>query len=364
MRHFYLYIILQLNIILGIFSVCSAQVIEGDIGLTTQAEVNSFSGTSITGDLFISGVDIVDLATLSTLTSIGGNLNIYSNTELTNLNGLNNLDSVGSDLNLDMNSILTNIEGLHSITFIGGKLRILQQNILTNLDGLSNLTIIGQSLHIETNRALINIDGLSNLSSIGDRMIILNNRTLTNIDGLMNLISIGGLLSIDLNRAVTNLDGLINLTSVGGNLYVVDNDSLISFCGLFTLLNSNGLSGNYDVNSNLVNPTQQEIINGGSCVTSISPEYKRNPFHYKLEQNYPNPFNPKTIIPFNVKEFTFVKLKIYNISGQLVSTLVDKRMQKGKYEVLFNASEIASGIYFYHIQIGNYQAIKKMILVR
>jgi arabinoxylan arabinofuranohydrolase len=88
------------------------------------------------------------------------------------------------------------------------------------------------------------------------------------------------------------------------------------------------------------------------------------PEDYSLEQNYPNPFNPLTTISFDVKELTSVRLKIYTISGQLVSTLVDKKMQPGQYKVTFNAGDIASGIYFYQIQMGNYQSVKKMILLR
>lgn len=89
-----------------------------------------------------------------------------------------------------------------------------------------------------------------------------------------------------------------------------------------------------------------------------------DPKHFQLLQNYPNPFNPKTTISFDVKELTSVILKIYNINGQLVSTLVDRRIQPGHYEVQFNAELLASGIYFYHIRMGEFKSVKKMIVLQ
>jgi hypothetical protein len=365
MRHIKLYTILQANILIfGLLSVCGAQVIEGDLGLSTQAEVNSFNGTSITGDLFISGTDIVDLATLSTLTSVGGDLTLYLNTELTNLNGLNNLDSVGNDLHLDKNYKLTNIDALSNIAFLGGDLFILQQNILTNLDGLSNLTSVGKNLTLENNYGLTNIDGLSNLTSVGNRVLILNNRKLTNLDGLINLTYIGGFLSIHRNKVLTNLDGLMNLTFIGSYLSIVDNDSLKSFCGLFALLNTNGLSGYYDVNSNLVNPTQQQIIDDGPCTTSISSENEVRPNYYKLEQNYPNPFNSTTTFSYQLKSKSNIRLSIYDVSGKYIQTIVNESQSAGEYSISFNANHLASGIYFYILEVDSYVLIRKMLLVK
>jgi len=109
----------------------------------------------------------------------------------------------------------------------------------------------------------------------------------------------------------------------------------------------------------LLNPTKQEVLDAGSC-SPISSVVK----DYKLLQNYPNPFNPTTTISFEVKESTSVLLKIYSISGQLVSTLIDKKMQQGRHSVTFNASNLASGIYFYHIQMGHSKLTKKMTLLQ
>jgi hypothetical protein len=85
---------------------------------------------------------------------------------------------------------------------------------------------------------------------------------------------------------------------------------------------------------------------------------------YNLHQNYPNPFNPETNIEFEVKENCHVDLKIYDIQGRLVSTLINKSMSAGSYKVNFLANRLASGVYFYSIKMGDYKATKKMILNR
>ena len=102
----------------GLFSASSAQVIEGSVYLTTQEEVNAFTGISITDSLTISGSDIVDLSALSTLTSVGGRLSVRDNDALSNLAGLSNLTSVGGDLRIYENDLLNNLDGLSNLVII------------------------------------------------------------------------------------------------------------------------------------------------------------------------------------------------------------------------------------------------------
>lgn len=83
-----------------------------------------------------------------------------------------------------------------------------------------------------------------------------------------------------------------------------------------------------------------------------------------LEQNYPNPFNPTTSIKFSIPKQEFVNLKVYDILGKEITTLVNEVKSAGNYEVNFNASNLPSGTYFYRIQSGNYVETKKMILIK
>ncbi|MBV6421184.1 MAG: hypothetical protein DAHOPDDO_02457 [Ignavibacteriaceae bacterium] len=95
------------------------------------------------------------------------------------------------------------------------------------------------------------------------------------------------------------------------------------------------------------------------------------PKEFKLEQNYPNPFNPTTTIQYQIpaspnpsKGGAFVSLKIYDILGSEVVTLVNAEQKPGYYEVEFNASHLASGMYVYRLQAGEYISTKKMLMIK
>ena len=88
------------------------------------------------------------------------------------------------------------------------------------------------------------------------------------------------------------------------------------------------------------------------------------PRYYVLSQNYPNPFNPKTMINYQLSMTIFVDLSIYNILGQKVITLVTKRQPAGKHQVEWDASGFASGLYYYQLKTGEFQDVKKMILLK
>jgi len=88
------------------------------------------------------------------------------------------------------------------------------------------------------------------------------------------------------------------------------------------------------------------------------------PTEYVLEQNYPNPFNPSTKIDFSIPTDNSVQIKVYNVLGMEVATLLNEHRQAGTHNIEFNASNLSSGIYFYKIISGKYSEIKKMILLR
>jgi len=83
-----------------------------------------------------------------------------------------------------------------------------------------------------------------------------------------------------------------------------------------------------------------------------------------LYQNYPNPFNPTTNIEFHVKETGFVDLRIYNILGEEITKLVNKKMAPGKHSVVFNAEHLPSGVYIYKLSVNDFVESKKMILTK
>lgn len=88
------------------------------------------------------------------------------------------------------------------------------------------------------------------------------------------------------------------------------------------------------------------------------------PNEFKLTQNYPNPFNPTTSISYELPAADFVSLKVFNLLGKEVASLVSEKQNAGSYKVEFNAASLASGIYFYKLQAGSFTSIKKMTLIK
>jgi len=98
--------------------------------------------------------------------------------------------------------------------------------------------------------------------------------------------------------------------------------------------------------------------------TAVRPLPQGVPVAFALEQNYPNPFNPTTSIEFSVPSTSQVQLKVYNLLGQEVSTLVNGEMKAGYHAVTFDASRLASGVYLYKITAGNFVSTRKMVLMK
>ena len=128
-----------------------------------------------------------------------------------------------------------------------------------------------------------------------------------------------------------------------------------------------------DISSGIYKYRLKQIDFDGSFEysTKIEVEVDFTPKDYVLYQNYPNPFNPTTIIKYEIPSVTLrraqsdimVSLKVYDVLGNEVATLVNEESQPGVYEVEFNASSLSSGIYLYKLQAGKFIQTKKMILV-
>jgi len=93
-------------------------------------------------------------------------------------------------------------------------------------------------------------------------------------------------------------------------------------------------------------------------------ENNNEPADFSLYQNYPNPFNPETNIKFNISESGLTILKIYDMTGKQVASLMNEKLIQGSYVVKFNAGNLASGVYYYELTSENFKQIKKMILIK
>jgi hypothetical protein len=131
------------------------------------------------------------------------------------------------------------------------------------------------------------------------------------------------------------------------------NDNLEMIADGFGILEGFGEGPTFGLNGAIINGIQYgEILQVENRAENI-------PIHYSLLQNYPNPFNPTTIISFSIPKSGFVKIKVYDLLGREVTTLVNEYKPAGNYRAQFNAGKLVSGVYFYEMQAGAFIQTKK-----
>jgi hypothetical protein len=144
-----------------------------------------------------------------------------------------------------------------------------------------------------------------------------------------------------------------SVIAAGGGSMSSENHRIVNTIGQPAIGRSN--SGNYGVSSG--------FWYEAPLATGLE-EQELLPQEFRLEQNYPNPFNPATVISYQLPVSGNITLKIYDILGNEVATLVNEIKPAGSYKVEFNAKDFSSGVYFYRIQAGPFNQIKKMILLK
>jgi len=170
-------------------------------------------------------------------------------------------------------------------------------------------------------------------------------------------------------------DGDIDLAIVNGNdhnLSILRNDGM----GNFMVSNNAGpsyhpystVSGDFDndgaIDLAVANPGSFNItLLKNIPITAISENENKIPKRFELYQNYPNPFNALTLISFSLPGFSFVTLKVYDVLGKEVQTLVSEQQIAGIYSVDFDAGSLPGGVYFYRLETQNFTETKKMLLM-
>ena len=126
--------------------------------------------------------------------------------------------------------------------------------------------------------------------------------------------------------------------------------------------------GDYEVSLAVSNSLGADSLIKTCYITVLPPvsaaEEGSQPSEFSLSQNYPNPFNPVTIINYQLTNRSFVSLKVYDVLGNEVASLVNEEKPAGSYSVKFDASRLSSGVYFYKLNAGSFVQTKKMILMR
>jgi hypothetical protein len=110
--------------------------------------------------------------------------------------------------------------------------------------------------------------------------------------------------------------------------------------------------------------TESGMLYSLDAPMSVQVKGSELPTEFSLSQNYPNPFNPSTVIRFTIPSENLVTLRVFNITGELVATLLNGPMTPGQYEVNFDASNLGTGVYFYRLDAGSFSTTKKMMLVK
>ncbi|MGO9480780.1 MAG: discoidin domain-containing protein [Candidatus Kryptoniota bacterium] len=142
----------------------------------------------------------------------------------------------------------------------------------------------------------------------------------------------------------------------GGTNYVETLDSLHGTGRYLKFIFQSEGNGPYSI-------SEIEVFGGSSSTTGVQPE-AGIPTKYALEQNYPNPFNPTTAIGYQLSAVSHVTLKVYDVLGRKVVTLVYGQQDAGVYKVSFDGTKLASGVYFYTLTAGNIMITKKMLLLK
>ncbi len=159
-------------------------------------------------------------------------------------------------------------------------------------------------------------------------------------------------------------NGIVYFGTTGGKIVgIYDADSIRSKNAVLAKSNSTtrnliAIWGTFQGNN------QRTGLQSISIATGIAEENGIIPKQYSLSQNYPNPFNPSTVIQYDLPKETFVTLKIYDVLGREVKTLVNEEKLAGSYKVNFDAAGLSSGIYLYRITAGKFIETKKLVLIR
>jgi hypothetical protein len=149
---------------------------------------------------------------------------------------------------------------------------------------------------------------------------------------------------------ISDVRNMIKFRMVNDTSFTMSFDSIPSSSVFFAVTS-------YDKGYNESDPAEAEIL-------ILSSSENIEAFNYELEQNYPNPFNPSTVISFKIGKPGSVKISVYDLLGNELNILIDDYLSAGKHSIEFDASGLASGIYFYKIVSGEFVQSKKMILIK
>lgn len=165
-------------------------------------------------------------------------------------------------------------------------------------------------------------------------------------------------MSLEIFAFVSDTGNVRTFTDTDGNYTVNVSDKLYNY-----EISVMQVPANYVGYSITAHPGEIDV-NFNFTMTDVEQDQSLIPDDFSLLQNFPNPFNPSTLISYKLKETSKVQLKVFNILGNEIETLVDEQKPSGTYELTWEAVNLPSGIYFYRLQTGSFIDTKKMILLK
>jgi hypothetical protein len=212
----------------------------------------------------------------------------------------------------------------------------------TTFSGILNVTILaasGNNLFAEVNDSVYlstnngsSWNVLTNISSVNS-LTAINNNLFAGTDSGVYLSTDNGISWITANVGLTNTK-VVSLAIMGMNIFAQTSDNYVWMRPLSEL------------------------------ITAVKGNEAQIPAQFKLDQNYPNPFNPKTTINYSIPKASLVMLKVYDVLGKEVATLIDEEKSAGNYHIQFNANTLSSGVYFYRLSAENSVMTKKLIIMK
>jgi hypothetical protein len=110
--------------------------------------------------------------------------------------------------------------------------------------------------------------------------------------------------------------------------------------------------------------TESGVFRSAETTTAVKEVMPDQPLSFLLEQNYPNPFNPTTMIRFSLPRAGYITLKVYNMLGKEIASLIDKKLPAGNHQAKWDAGGLPSGLYFYRLQTDGFAQTRKLILAK
>ncbi|AFH50630.1 5'-Nucleotidase domain protein [Ignavibacterium album JCM 16511] len=359
------------------FSINNAGFLYGQyvLGLGWSEPVSQGSTT-----YFNKAVKIGSSTTINTLSTEGKDLQINNSTSYSSM-FVNSFQSKTLPYSFSLSQPFASLSKENSLAMLNAREGVVGKNGAQFFFALGDISVNGQNVDFVEIPDSIKIDNLGAINTyLVSKPITVNessNLTYGVEYGIADSVLCSSVLANNGNITFkvvliddkTNevLDVFDEVTYSGNNVYQYNNIGYqvnLAGIGERTIRLGLAVNTNIEFDYSLSNRISDQSLLAKTSYQTINYKGPLVVTNYALEQNYPNPFNPSTKIKFQLPKNDFVTLKVYDILGNEVTTLVNEEKAQGRYEINFDASNLSSGVYIYKIKAGEFVSSKKMLLLK